>query len=190
MVENDSNSLMLVQEYASEGDLEELLKENEFRPSQAVLLEIFLQIIDAIVYLANYCIVHGDLACRNVLVFRFNNFEPQEILVKLTDFGLTRASTLYSVVVSTASTTLVVVPLRYAAPEILQSASLSKYSEKLDVYSMGVLMWEPCSQEQLPYASIEDDNEVRRRKFNGEILTKPENCDEALWTIIVGCWHL
>ncbi|CAF1180933.1 unnamed protein product [Rotaria sp. Silwood1] len=189
MVENDTNSLMLVQEYATEGDLAELLKENEFRPSQLVLLEIFLQIIDAMIYLADYGIVHGDLACRNVLVFRFNDADPQQNLVKLTDFGLTRASTLYSVVGSTASTTLVVVPLRYAAPEILQSAGLSNYSEKSDVYSMGILMWEACSQGQIPYASIEDDNEVRRCKLKGEILSRPENCDETLWNIIVHCWH-
>ncbi|CAF1064305.1 unnamed protein product [Rotaria sordida] len=189
MVENDANSLMLVQEYASEGDLAELLRENEFRPSQSVLLEIFLQIIDAMVYLADYGIVHGDLACRNVLVFRFNDVDPQQNLVKLTDFGLTRASTLYSVVGSTAATTLVVVPLRYAAPEILQSSGLSNYSEKSDVYSMGILMWEACSQGQLPYALIEDDNEVRRCKLKGEILNRPENCDETLWNIIVRCWH-
>ena len=69
MVEHDFNSLMLVQEYATEGDLAELLKDNEFRPSQSVLLEIFLQIIGAMMYLADYDIVHGDLACRNVLGF-------------------------------------------------------------------------------------------------------------------------
>ncbi|CAF4540031.1 unnamed protein product [Rotaria socialis] len=189
MVENDFNTLMLIQEYATEGDLAELLKENEFQPSKLVLLEIFLQIIDAMVYLANYGIVHGDLACRNVLVFRLHNSNPQENLVKLTDFGLTRASTLYSVVGSTASTTLVVVPLRYAAPEILLSAGLSNYSEKSDVYSMGILMWEACSQGQLPYGSIDDDNEVRRLKIKGEILSQPENCDEKLWNIIVQCWH-
>jgi serine/threonine protein kinase len=189
MVENDSNSLMLIQEYATEGDLAELLRENEFQPSQSVLLEIFLQIIDAMISLANFGIVHGDLACRNVLVFRFNPSKPEENLVKLTDFGLTRASKLYSVVGSTASTTLAVVPLRYAAPEILRSAGASNYSEKSDVYSMGVLMWEACSQGQLPYALIEDDNDVRRRKLNGETLTKPDICDDALWNIIVSCWR-
>ncbi|CAF3369112.1 unnamed protein product [Rotaria socialis] len=189
MVENDFNALMLVQEYATEGDLAELLKENEFQPSKLVLLEIFLQIIDAMVYLANYGIVHGDLACRNVLVFRLHNSNPQENLVKLTDFGLTRASTLYSVVGSTTSTTLAVVPLRYAAPEILLSAGLSNYSEKSDVYSMGILMWEACSQGQLPYGSIEDDSEVCRFKIKGGILSQPENCDEKLWNIMVQCWH-
>jgi serine/threonine protein kinase len=189
MAQNESNSLMLVQEYATEGDLAELLKEKEFRPSQPVLIEIFLQIIDAMIYLVEYGIVHGDLACRNVLVFRFNHSEPQENLVKLTDFGLTRASSLYSIVGSTASTTLAVVPFRYAAPEVLQSSGLSNYSEKSDIYAMGVLMWEACSQGQLPFVSIEDENEVRRCKLAGKILSKPDNCNEALWNIIIRCWN-
>ncbi|CAF1003096.1 unnamed protein product [Adineta steineri] len=189
IVENDNNRLILAQEYATEGNLGRLLKDGDFQPSQAVLLAIFLQIIDAMTYLAEYDIVHGDLACRNVLVFRFNNSDATQNLVKLTDFGLTRASTLYTVVGSTASTTMAVVPIRYAAPEILQRGDTSKYSEKSDVYSMGVLMFEACSQGQLPYESIEDENEVRRRKINGEILSQPENCDDALWNIIVGCWH-
>ncbi|CAF4323280.1 unnamed protein product, partial [Adineta steineri] len=189
IVENDHNRLILAQEYATEGNLGRLLKDGDFQPSQAVLLAIFLQIIDAMTYLAEYDIVHGDLACRNVLVFRFNNSDATQNLVKLTDFGLTRASTLYTVVGSTASTTMAVVPIRYAAPEILQRGDPSKYSEKSDVYSMGVLMFEACSQGQLPYELIEDENEVRKRKINGEILSQPENCDEALWNIIVSCWH-
>jgi serine/threonine protein kinase len=190
MIENYASSVTLVQEYATEGDLSELLRENrEFHPSISVLVEIFLQITDAMICLANNGIVHGDLACRNVLVFRFNSSEPQENLVKLTDFGLTRASTLFSVVGSTAATTLIIIPLRYAAPEVLQNAIPSNYSEKSDVYSMGVLMWEAFSPGQLPYGSIDDDNEVRRRKLNGEILSRPDNCDEALWNIIVRCWH-
>ncbi|CAF2033489.1 unnamed protein product [Rotaria magnacalcarata] len=175
--------------YATKGDLAEVLKENEFQPSQLVLLEIFVQIIDAMVYLVNYGIVHGDLACRNALVFRFHNSNPQENLVKLTDFGLIRPSTLYLVVGSTASTANLLVLVRYAAPEILPIEGFSNYSKKSDVHSMGILMCEACSQGQLPYASIEDDNEVRRLKLNGDIFRRPENCDEKLWTIIVQCWH-
>ncbi|CAF3705012.1 unnamed protein product [Rotaria socialis] len=189
LAENDFNRLMLIQEYATKGDLAEALKENEFQPSQLVLLEIFLQIVDAMVYLANYGIVHGDLACRNVFVFRFHNSNPQENLVKLSDFGLIRSSTLYSVVGSTVSTANLLVPARYAAPEILQIEGFSNYSEKSDVYSMGILMWEAYSQGQSPYTSIEDDNDVRRLKLNEDIFSRPENCDEKLWNIIVQCWH-
>ncbi|CAF4389483.1 unnamed protein product [Rotaria socialis] len=189
LAENDFNRLMLIQEYATKGDLAEALKENEFQPSQLVLLEIFLQIVDAMVYLANYGIVHGDLACRNVFVFRFHNSNPQENLVKLSDFGLIRSSTLYSVVGSTVSTANLLVPARYAAPEILQIEGFSNYSEKSDVYSMGILMWEAYSQGQSPYTSIEDDNDVRRLKLNEDIFSRPENCDEKLWNIIVQCWY-
>lgn len=189
LVESDSNSLLLVQERALKGDLSELLREKEFQPSRSVLFEIFLQIIDAMICLADNDIVHGDLACRNVLVYQMNNSEPELNLVKLTDFGLTRTSTLYSVINSTVSTTLTVIPVRYVAPELLQNTNKSIYSEKSDIYSMGVLMWEAFSQGQLPYASITNDDEVCRRKLKGEILDQLGNCDQELWTIMVRCWH-
>ncbi|CAF4733580.1 unnamed protein product, partial [Rotaria magnacalcarata] len=95
----------------------------------------------------------------------------------------------YLVVGSTASTANLLVLVRYAAPEILPIEGFSNYSKKSDVHLMGILMCEACSQGQLPYASIEDDNEVRRLKLNGDIFRRPENCDEKLWTIIVQCWH-
>jgi hypothetical protein len=50
-------------------------------------------------------------------------------------------------------------------------------------------MWEACSQGQLPYESIEDENEVRQHKLKGGILNKPDNCDQALWNIIIRCWR-
>lgn len=189
MLESEPNTLTLVQEFAPEGDLSELLRERTFRPSSAVLIEVFIQIADAMICLADNSIVHGDLACRNVLVFQMNDSDPKENLVKLTDFGLTRASTLYTVTDSTASTTIVIIPVRYAAPEILQNDNKANYTEKSDVYSMGVLMWEAYSSGQIPYASIDNDNEVRRLKLKGEILVQPNNCDQSLWDIITGCWQ-
>jgi len=189
MLESEPNTLTLVQEFASEGDLSELLREKHFRPSPSVLLELFIQIADAMVCLADNHIIHGDLACRNVLVFRMNNFEPKENLVKLTDFGLTRASTLYTVAGNSASTTMMIIPVRYVAPEILQNDHISNYTEKSDVYSMGVLMWEAFSSGQIPYASIDNDGDVRQLKLQGNLLNKPDNCDQALWNIITDCWQ-
>jgi serine/threonine protein kinase len=189
LIESDADSVMLVQERALEGDLSERLRENEFRPSQAVLLDIFLQIIDAMICLADNRIVHGDLACRNVLIYELHDSEPSKNVVKLTDFGLTRTSTLFSLASSTVSTTLTVIPIRYAAPELIHDADKPIYSEKSDIYSMGVLMWEALSSGQLPYTYIEDDKEVCRQKLRGKILDKPDNCDQALWTIITRCWQ-
>lgn len=189
MLESEPNTLTLVQEFAPEGDLSELLRERRFRPSSAVLLEIFIQIADAMVCLADNNIVHGDLAGRNVLVFRMDNCDPKGNLVKLTDFGLTRASTLYAVASSAATATMIIIPVRYAAPEILQNDHISNYTEKSDVYSMGVLMWEAFSAGEIPYASIDNDGEVRRLKLRGEILARPNNCNQGLWNIITSCWQ-
>jgi serine/threonine protein kinase len=102
LVESDPNSVMLVQEYAEKGDLAELMRENNFQPVRNVLVEIFTQIIDAMICLADNKIVHGDLACRNVLVFRCNSNIPEENLVKLTDFGLTKGSDIFSVASSSS----------------------------------------------------------------------------------------
>lgn len=177
-VESSEDCVMLVQERAL-GDLSERLQEYQFRPSCAVLLEVFLQITEALIYLTDKQIVHSDLACRNILIYEHHESEPSENFVKLTDFGLTRFSTVVS--------TTTVIPIRYAAPEVIGDQSI--YSEKSDVFSMGVLMWEALSPDRLPFKAISDDEEVRRRKLRGEILSKPDTCDPELWTVITQCWQ-
>ncbi|CAF3890429.1 unnamed protein product [Rotaria sp. Silwood1] len=187
--ECNPGSVMLLQEYAPHGDLSELLRENGFKPTERVLRKIFEQICDAMICLVNNGIVHGDLACRNVLVFRSNPIEPKENLVKLTDFGLTRGSTVYSMIDSPSMSTMTIIPVRYAAPEILRNADRTSYSEKSDVYSMGVLMWEACSYGQLPYSSLHSEDDVRQRKLNDDRLPQPTSCSDQLWTIINECWQ-
>jgi len=189
LVESGPDSVMLLQEHAPAGDLFELLREHGFRPPEMVLIQIFIQISDAMICLADNGIVHGDLACRNVLVFQSHAIEVENNLVKLTDFGLTRDNGLSSAAGNnTASSTMPTIPIRYAAPEILQTMNEENYSEKSDVYSMGVLMWEACSRGTLPYASVENDNEVRNRKLQNEKLPQPL-CSSRLWHIIKECWR-
>ena len=181
-----SESVMLVQEYAPQGDLSEFLRENIVQPSNDVLIEIFCQIVDAMICLADNQIVHGDLACRNVLVFRSSLDQPSEILVKLTDFGLTRASPLFSVIDSPASSTISMIPYRHAAPELLSNpSSSSSYSEKSDVYSFGVLMWEACSRGAIPYGDLRTSDQVCHEKRRGTTLERPQECPMELWTIIM-----
>jgi serine/threonine protein kinase len=189
-LESNPDSIMLLQECAPHGDLSELLQENIFKPNERVLWRIFEQICDAMICLADNGIVHGDLACRNVLVFQYHTTDPGRNLVKLTDFGLTRGSKLYSIVDSPAMSTMTIIPTRYAAPEIIRDPTKLNYSEKSDVYSMGVFMWEACSYGQLPYSSLHNDNDVRKRKLEDEKLSRPSSCSDELWTVINECWHL
>jgi serine/threonine protein kinase len=184
---HSSDSIMLLQEYAPEGDLSRLLRKRNFQPTMEVLLKIFWQIVDALICLADNQIIHGDLACRNVLVFRSSQNQPTDILVKLTDFGLTQASPLFSVIDSPASTTKKMIPIRYAAPEILLDTSPTSYSEKSDAYSFGVLMWEACSAGAIPYGDLKTVQHVYQERLKGKLLLRPTKCSDELWDIIVNC---
>ena len=73
--------------------------------------------------------------------------------------------------------------------EVLRSAGQSNYSELSDVYSMGVLMWQTCSNGQIPYSSSVLDSEVRQRRLSPEKLIKPWLCDNQIWSIMQDCWH-
>ncbi|CAF3247681.1 unnamed protein product [Rotaria sp. Silwood2] len=141
------------------------------------------------IYLTSNHIVHGDLACRNVLVFRFDENQPEKTVVKITDFGLSRHSQLYAMTPGAARTTLNIVPVRYAAPEVLLSnATPEVYTEKSDVYSMGVLMWEAYSRGSLPWADVENDKDVIERVKNGDLLQQPSTCSQSVWEIIQRTW--
>ncbi|CAF4136341.1 unnamed protein product, partial [Rotaria sordida] len=188
--DSDRNSIILLQEYASEGSLYELLTERKTPLDEKILIEIFSQVTDAMSYLALNNVVHGDLACRNVLVFRFDEKDPRNIVVKVTDFGLSRYSKIYSQTTITARTTLNIIPKRYCAPEILvANVAVDDYTEKSDVYSMGVLMWEAYSRGAIPWSNIENDDDVVRRVRNGDMLPKPANCSPQYWNIITKTWN-
>ena len=187
--DGDENSIMLLQECASEGSLYELLCEKKKPLDEKILLQIFLQIIDAMSYLASNNVVHGDLACRNVLVFRFDEKDPRNIVVKVTDFGLSRHSKIYTQVATASRTVLNIIPVRYSAPEMLSAnVTANESTEKSDVYAMGVLIWEAYSRGAMPWTNIETDEDVIRRVRNGDMLPQPANCSAPYWNIITKTW--
>jgi hypothetical protein len=172
---NDTNAVILLQEYASLGSLHKLLSQQKQPLVEKILIEIFLQIFDAMSYLALNNVAHGDLTCRNVLVFRFDEKDPRNIVVKLTDFGLSHRSKIYTQV---ARTSLSTIPVRYAAPEILSTGvTANECTEKSDVYAMGVLIWEAYSRGAIPWSKIQNDDDVIRRVRNGDMLPQPANCN-------------
>ncbi|CAF0729220.1 unnamed protein product [Didymodactylos carnosus] len=161
-----SYSIMLLQEYASEGNLFELLQEQPSVPKEHILCEMFVQISDAMVFLAHNQIVHGDLAY----------------------FGLSRGSSMYAPVGAASTTTMTIVPIRYAAPEVLSNSNnRNSYTAKSDMFSMGVLMWEGYSKGEMPWSNIEKDDEVSRKVMNGERLEQPSKCNDRVWSMVLKC---
>ena len=180
------DSIMLLQEYAREGNLHDLIDDQPRVPDEIILIEMFSQITDAMTYLAYNHVVHGDLACRNILVFRFDKDKPENNLVKLTDFGLTRHSSIY-VSVNNESAVSDCIPIRYAAPEVIQR---QEYSEKSDMYSMGVTMWEAFAKAKIPWSDIGDDQQIRQSVIAGKTLSKPDTCSDETWAVILSTMAL
>ncbi|CAF4469667.1 unnamed protein product [Didymodactylos carnosus] len=185
--EPEIQSIMLLQEYAPRGDFLDIVERSSL--AESVLGEIFVQIADAMIYLVHNGVVHGDLACRNVLVFHIDSENPTHSLVKLTDFGLSRGSAIYSPLSPASSSTLLnVVPVRYAAPEVLANSQCqASYSEKSDMFSVGVLMWEAYSRGNMPWYQIETNEEVSRLVISGRRLEQPTRCSDNYWTIMIHC---
>ncbi|CAF1343186.1 unnamed protein product, partial [Didymodactylos carnosus] len=171
---DQNNAVLLLQECAPEGSLYELLRERKTAPDEKILVRMFLQITEAMIYLTSNDCIHGDLACRNILVFRFDENQPTNNVVKIADFGLSRHSQLYSMTPGAAHTTLNIVPIRYAAPEVLaSSATPDVYTEKSDIYSMGVLMWEAYSRGSMPWSNIPRDEDVIQKVIRASLGGSP-----------------
>ena len=118
-------------------------------------------------------------------MFSFSNhiqLIQRKNLVKLIDFGLTRDN-------SKLSDAKIDIPVRYVAWEILRSKGQSGYSEKSEIYSFAVLIWEAYSFARIPYEHINDDQEVTQHKLEGERLTRPEICDSNVWNLMLMCWE-
>lgn len=183
-VRYDLLTYMIVQERSAHGNLRHVLAEQHFQPNLPVLIELFFQMIEVMLYLVSNHAVHGDLRCDNILVFQMHPTEPKNNLIKLTNF-----QSVQSIAESARIERRSNISIRHCAPEILRSAGQGGYSEMSEVYSFGVAMWEICSSGQQPYHTSVLDAEVRQKKLNGEKLARPNTCNPILWSIIEDCWH-
>lgn len=143
----------------------------ELRLSQ--LIDISAQIAHGMAYLEAHNFIHRDLAARNILV-------GEGLLVKVADFGLSRliCSDNYHAREGTK------LPVRWTAPEAI---FYNCYSVKSDVWSFGVVLMELVTHGQCPYHGM-SKAEVLARIEEGYRMPKPDECPEALYTIIHNCW--
>ncbi|KAI6214708.1 hypothetical protein M3Y94_00300600 [Aphelenchoides besseyi] len=169
----------VVMEYMAGGDLHKYLTgPTEFTMGDA--LSFIEQIVCGMEYLANKAMVHRDLAARNCVL------SENVKIVKITDFGLCRkANSGVEYLQSNDSTQL---PQRWTAVECLMT-NHPTFSEKTDVWSFGVVMWEVFSRAGQPYPDIQVLPEVASYLNAGNRLKSPgTGCPDQIYKLMCSCW--
>ncbi len=105
--------------------------------TQREILEVVLQVCDALAYAHRHLIIHCDLKPSNILI----NTQGQ---AKLLDFGIARILS-----PDTSGNTIPHLTPQYASPEQLRNQPLSTAT---DIYSLGVVLFRLLTG-QLPYAA-------------------------------------
>lgn len=76
------------------------------------------------------------------------------------------------------------VPVRWSAPEALDE---HKFSEKSDVWSYGVVLYELWTRAELPYKGFSNQR-VWVDVTSGNRLSQPDGCPTEIYKIMLSCW--
>jgi serine/threonine protein kinase len=143
--------IFLIMEYCPNGDLCQYIADR-LRLDEVESRRIFVQLVDALVYLHARSIAHRDLKPNNILMDQFSN-------PKIADFGLCHYTDAKSLLNTPCGS------IFYAAPEIL---SEQEYNGQLsDVWSLGVVLYSMLTS-ALPWTST-NQALVLKQILNGDL---------------------
>ncbi|XP_004292384.1 PREDICTED: uncharacterized protein LOC101312898 [Fragaria vesca subsp. vesca] len=170
-------TLATVAEYMVNGSLKHALVKKDRSLDQRKKLIIAMDAAFGMEYLHSKNIVHFDLKCDNLLV---NLRDPQRPICKVGDFGLSRIKRNTLVSGGVRGT------LPWMAPELLNGSS-SRVSEKVDVFSFGISMWEILTGEE-PYANMHCGAIIGGIVKNTLRPPIPQWCDSEWKLLMEECW--
>ncbi|KAM1032466.1 hypothetical protein ACFX2I_036050 [Malus domestica] len=170
-------TLATVAEFMVNGSLRHVLLSKERHLDRRKRLIIAMDAAFGMEYLHSKNIVHFDLKCDNLLV---NLKDPQRPICKVADFGLSKIKR------NTLVTGGVRGTLPWMAPELLNGGS-SKVSEKVDVFSFGIVLWEILTGEE-PYANMHYGAIIGGIVNNTLRPHVPPFCDSEWKLLMEQCW--
>ncbi|XP_047144477.1 fibroblast growth factor receptor 1-like isoform X1 [Hydra vulgaris] len=155
-------------------NLEELPSEDQI--DEKTLLSFSWQIASGMKHLAGLQIVHRDLACRNIYL-------GHEKVCKISEYGLTRDIYAENVYRKNTGGQL---PVRWMAYEAIFE---SLYTEKSDVWSFGILLWELISLGKIPYPEIIRTEELLDVLESGYHMENPGHISTDFYLLMNSCWN-
>ena len=171
--DRESQAPILVMEKLHQ-NLREYLEENQGKLSVLRQLQICLEVASGVNFLHSLVpsVIHRDLNDKNVML-------TKEGLVKVGDLGQSRLKEGNIDYFSTAQPGAI----PFMPPEALKEAA--RYDEKIDTFSIGVLMLEIATQQspQVGLVGIGAVPEVKRREKDLSVLSK----NHPLYSLILNC---
>lgn len=121
----DDLPYLLVLEFCNGGSVEDRLRDKPHKTSVAHRVDMVAQSARGLEYLHQKNCIHRDIATRNCLIHKG--------IIKLADFGMCRAVSVYKVDLSKPMN------VRWLAPEVWEIGE-TRYNT--DVYAFGIMIWE------------------------------------------------
>ncbi|GAB4836758.1 hypothetical protein Ancab_001670 [Ancistrocladus abbreviatus] len=170
-------TMATVTEYMVDGSLRHVLLRKDRHLDRRKRLIIAMDAAFGMEYLHSKNIVHFDLKCDNLLV---NLKDPSRPICKVGDFGLSKIKRNTLVSGGVRGT------LPWMAPELLNGSS-NKVSEKVDVFSFGIVLWEIFTGDE-PYANMHYGAIIGGIVNNTLRPLIPNYCDQEWRRLMEQCW--
>ncbi|XP_077459701.1 mitogen-activated protein kinase kinase kinase 12-like isoform X2 [Stigmatopora argus] len=161
----------ILMEYCAQGQLYEVLRAGrQITPS--LLMDWAMGVAGGMNYLHLHKIIHRDLKSPNILI-------TYDDAVKISDFGTSKELSDKSTKMSFAGT------VAWMAPEVIRNEPVS---EKVDIWSFGVVLWEMLTGE-VPYKDVDSSAIIWGVGNNSLQLPVPDSCPDSFKLLLRQSWN-
>ena len=170
---------VLIFGYAENGNLLKCLKSCSSSFTISKLLAISADVACGMLELEKCGIIHCNVKAKSILV-------DSRFICKVASFSKAQCLKPGESSYVPPSNVSVMVPIKWAAPEIL---SKRKFSIKSDAWAFAVLLSEVFSQGNTPYPNM-DNTEVKSAVQEGIKMAQPSGCPDEVYEVMKCCFEL